>query len=183
MQCKILVRNRLLFPRKLAQENGWINSVQKWRNLLPQKDFTLSSNWYKYLSSAPIIWAPTPGNLAPSKKSPNPERLPFAAPGSSTEYIHAKLCFSSGRETLKYQPSKNRRLVPSKWYLWNETIRDGALMIKNAIQTLLQQFTSYYDLQHTRTKQSESLHELFTPIVNPTLKFNIGAKLCESCTY
>ena len=119
MQCKTLVRNRTFFPRKPAQENGWINNLWKWRNLLPQKDFTLSSNWYKYLSSAPIIWAPTPGNLAPSKKSPNPERLPFAAPGSSTEYIHAKLCFSSGSETLKYQPSKNRRLVPSKWYLWN----------------------------------------------------------------
>jgi hypothetical protein len=33
------------------------------------------------------------------------------------EYIHAKLCFCSGSETLKYQPSKKRRLVPSKWYL------------------------------------------------------------------
>ena len=56
-------------------------------------------------------------------------------------------------------------------------------MIKNIIQTLLQQFNSYYDLQHTRTKQSEPLHELFTSIVNPMLKFNIGAKLSESCTY
>jgi hypothetical protein len=33
------------------------------------------------------------------------------------EYMNAKLCWTSGIETRKYQPSKKRRLVPSKWYL------------------------------------------------------------------
>jgi len=30
-----------------------------------------------------------------------------------------KLCFFSGIETLKYQPSKNCLVLPSKWYLAN----------------------------------------------------------------
>ena len=34
--------------------------------------------------------------------------------GFSTEYMKQKLCLHSGIETLKYQPSKNGRDIPSK---------------------------------------------------------------------
>jgi hypothetical protein len=68
-----------------------------------------------FVVGAHDLGAPTPGKDVPWKREPRGLGLGRAAPGSSTEYIHAKLCFASGMDTLKYQPSKKRRLVPSKW--------------------------------------------------------------------
>ncbi len=82
-------------------------------HLRPQKDLTEGWSWYRYSSLAPIIWAALDGPRAP----PSLLLEAAAVPGFSLTYIHAKLCFTSGIETLKYQPSKNSRLLPSKWYL------------------------------------------------------------------
>jgi hypothetical protein len=62
---------------------------------------------------APIIWAALEGPRAP----PSLLLEAAAVPAFSLTYIHAKLCFTSGIETLNYHPSKNSRLLPSKWYL------------------------------------------------------------------
>lgn len=97
------------------------------KNILPQKFIDSSEYWQMYLSSAPRIWAPTPVNRGPHCNCSS--KLSFLVnAGLSTEYIKQKLCLHSGIETLKYQPSKNFRGVPSKWYLtwqtmiWRENI-------------------------------------------------------------
>lgn len=77
-----------------------------------QKFLSVGASCSRYSSSAPITCAAPDGVDEGSKTSPS---VSSDDPGSSLVYIQAKLCFTSGMETLKYQPSKNRRLVPSKW--------------------------------------------------------------------
>lgn len=72
--------------------------------------------WQIYLSSAPRICAPTPVNLGPYWITSQGVSFPRNT-GFSTEYMKQKVCFLSGIETLKYHPSKNFRVLPSKWYL------------------------------------------------------------------
>ncbi len=77
------------------------------------KDLTKGWFWNRYSSLAPIIWATLDGPHAP----PSLLLEEVAVPRFLLTYIHAKLCFTSSIETLKYQPSKNSWLLPSKWYL------------------------------------------------------------------
>ncbi len=77
------------------------------------KDLTKGWSWNRYSSLAPIIWATLDGPHAP----PSLLLEEVAVPRFLLTYIHAKLCFTSSIETLKYQPSKNSWLLPSKWYL------------------------------------------------------------------
>ncbi len=99
-------------------------------HLRPQKDLTEGWSWYRYSSLAPIIWAALDGPRGP----PSLLLEAAAVPGFSLTYIHAKLCFTSGIETLKYQPSKNSRLLPSKWYLRARERERGPKKKQNTIR-------------------------------------------------
>lgn len=111
------------------------NKPESFRNLLPQKLGDSSEYWQMYLSSAPRIWAPTPVNRRPYFASSMGVNFLRNA-GFSTEYMKQKLCLLSGIETLKYQPSKNCLLLPSKWYLPKEKAKQSSL--KNLITTQIQ---------------------------------------------
>lgn len=142
------IRTTVISPSALARvaqmdqvkcslwSKSWQATVQffitiniQWQNLLPQKFEDSSEYWHIYLSSAPRIWAPTPVNLGPCCVTSNADNF-FLNAGFSTEYIKQKLCFCSGIETLKYQPSKNFRVLPSKWYLIQIFVGAWTQMIK-----------------------------------------------------
>lgn len=90
--------------------------LHKAQNLLPQKFEDSSEYWHIYLSSAPRIWAPTPVKRGPCCATCSALNF-LGKAGLSTEYMKQKLCCSFGIDTLKYHPSKNFPVLPSKWYL------------------------------------------------------------------